>query len=181
MYLAYLWTSSQLARHKIETIFTMTFLFTKFFKYTWLMLLRHFTTSFLTDQTVTVTTKAKPWVLTFIWLSLINGNLFKTHTSILQALVIFPALIELRLSQHICRNFYRSLQLIVLVLHFRNYHFLYIVNNCENKSRRVFLCFDKYVLLVNNQKQQPETFCKKRSSWKFHKIHRKTTVPEFIF
>ena len=28
------------------------------------------------------------------------------------------------------------------------------------------------------QKQPPEAFCKKMCSWKFHKIHRKTPVPE---
>ena len=31
---------------------------------------------------------------------------------------------------------------------------------------------------MNVQKQPPEAFCKKMCSWKFHKIHRKTAVPE---
>ena len=31
---------------------------------------------------------------------------------------------------------------------------------------------------MNVQKQPPEAFCKKMCSWKFHKIHRKTPVPE---
>ena len=31
------------------------------------------------------------------------------------------------------------------------------------------------------QKQPPEAFCKKMCSWKFHKIHRKTPVPETFF
>ena len=31
------------------------------------------------------------------------------------------------------------------------------------------------------QKQPPEAFCKKMCSWKFHKIHRKTPVPEAFF
>ena len=31
------------------------------------------------------------------------------------------------------------------------------------------------------QKQPPEVFCKKRCSWKFHKIHRKTPVLESLF
>ena len=31
---------------------------------------------------------------------------------------------------------------------------------------------------MNVQKQPPEVFCKKMCSWKFHKIHRKTPVPE---
>ena len=31
------------------------------------------------------------------------------------------------------------------------------------------------------QKQTPEVFCKKRCSWKFHKIHRKTPVLESLF
>ena len=34
---------------------------------------------------------------------------------------------------------------------------------------------------MNVQKQPPEAFCKKMCSWKFHKIHRKTTVPETFF
>ena len=34
---------------------------------------------------------------------------------------------------------------------------------------------------MNVQKQPPEAFCKKMCSWKFHKIHRKTPVPETIF
>ena len=33
----------------------------------------------------------------------------------------------------------------------------------------------------NEQKQPPEVFCEKRCSWKFHKIHRKTPVPESLF
>ena len=31
------------------------------------------------------------------------------------------------------------------------------------------------------QKQPPEVFCKKRCSKKFHKIHKKTPVPESLF
>ena len=31
------------------------------------------------------------------------------------------------------------------------------------------------------QKQLPEVFCEKRCPQKFHKIHRKTTVPETLF
>ena len=31
------------------------------------------------------------------------------------------------------------------------------------------------------QKQPPEMFCKKRCSQKFHKIHKKTPVPESLF
>ena len=31
---------------------------------------------------------------------------------------------------------------------------------------------------MNIQKHLPEAFCKKMFSWKFHKIHRKTPVPE---
>ena len=31
---------------------------------------------------------------------------------------------------------------------------------------------------MNVQKQPPEAFCKKMRSWKFHKIYRKTPVPE---
>ena len=31
---------------------------------------------------------------------------------------------------------------------------------------------------MNVQKQPPEVFCKKMCSWKFHKIHWKTLVPE---
>ena len=34
---------------------------------------------------------------------------------------------------------------------------------------------------MNVQKQPPEAFCKKICSWKFHKIHRKTPVPETFF
>ena len=34
---------------------------------------------------------------------------------------------------------------------------------------------------MNVQKQSPEAFCKKMCSWKFHKIHRKTPVPETFF
>ena len=34
---------------------------------------------------------------------------------------------------------------------------------------------------MNVQKQSPEAFCKKMCSWKFHKIHRKTPVPEAFF
>ena len=34
---------------------------------------------------------------------------------------------------------------------------------------------------MNVQKQRPEAFCKKMCSWKFHKIHRKTPVPEAFF
>ena len=32
-----------------------------------------------------------------------------------------------------------------------------------------------------HQKQPPEMFCKKRCSWKFRKIHRKTHLPESLF
>ena len=35
--------------------------------------------------------------------------------------------------------------------------------------------------LVGKQKQSPEVFYKKRYSYKFHKIHRKTPVPESLF
>ena len=31
------------------------------------------------------------------------------------------------------------------------------------------------------QKQSPEVFCKKRCSWDFHKIYKKTPVPESLF
>ena len=31
---------------------------------------------------------------------------------------------------------------------------------------------------MNVRKQPPEAFCKKMCSWKFHKTHRKTPVPE---
>ena len=34
---------------------------------------------------------------------------------------------------------------------------------------------------MNVQKQPPEAFCKKMCSWKFHRIHRKTPVPEAFF
>ena len=34
---------------------------------------------------------------------------------------------------------------------------------------------------MNVQKQPPEAFCKKMCSWKFHKVHRKTPVPEAFF
>ena len=34
---------------------------------------------------------------------------------------------------------------------------------------------------MNVQKQPPEAFCKKMCSWKFHKIHRKSPVPETIW
>ena len=34
---------------------------------------------------------------------------------------------------------------------------------------------------MNAQKQPQETFCKKMCSWKFHKIHRKTPVPETFY
>ena len=34
---------------------------------------------------------------------------------------------------------------------------------------------------MNVQKQPPEAFCKKMCSWKFHKIHRKTPVPETFY
>ena len=34
---------------------------------------------------------------------------------------------------------------------------------------------------MNVQKQPPEALCKKMCSWKFHKIHRKTPVPEAFF
>ena len=34
---------------------------------------------------------------------------------------------------------------------------------------------------MNVQKQPPEEFCKKMCSWKFHKIRRKTPVPETFF
>ena len=34
---------------------------------------------------------------------------------------------------------------------------------------------------MNVQKQPPGAFCKKMCSWKFHKIHRKTPVPEAFF
>ena len=34
---------------------------------------------------------------------------------------------------------------------------------------------------MNVQKQPPEAFCKKMCSWKSHKIHRKTPVPETFF
>ena len=33
-------------------------------------------------------------------------------------------------------------------------------------------------LNLDFQKQPPEVFCKKSCSYKFHKIHRKTSVPE---
>ena len=31
------------------------------------------------------------------------------------------------------------------------------------------------------KKQPPEVFCQKRCSWRFHKIHRETPVPESLF
>ena len=34
---------------------------------------------------------------------------------------------------------------------------------------------------MNVQKQPPDAFCKKMCSSKFHKIHRKTPVPETFF
>ena len=35
--------------------------------------------------------------------------------------------------------------------------------------------------VINKQKQPPEVFYKKRCSKKFHKIHRKVSVLEFLF
>ena len=35
--------------------------------------------------------------------------------------------------------------------------------------------------ISSDQKQPLEVFCKKRCSWKFRKIHRKTTVPESTY
>ena len=35
--------------------------------------------------------------------------------------------------------------------------------------------------IPKKQKQPPEVFCKKRCSYKFYKIHRKTPVPESLF
>ena len=34
---------------------------------------------------------------------------------------------------------------------------------------------------AQDQKQPPEVFCKKRYSWKFRKIHKKTPLPEPLF
>ena len=36
-------------------------------------------------------------------------------------------------------------------------------------------------ITISSQKQPPEVFCKKRCSYKFRKIHRKTPVPECLF
>ena len=37
------------------------------------------------------------------------------------------------------------------------------------------------VFKVSFQRQPSEVFCKKKYSWKFRKIHRKTPVPESLF
>ena len=54
----------------------------------------------------------------------------------------------------------------------------------SNKCFLILLNFTRYLFSVNTmnvQKQPPEVFCKKMCSWKFHKIHRKTPVPEAFF
>ena len=51
-------------------------------------------------------------------------------------------------------------------------------------SKVIWLCSlsAKCIVWHQHQKQPPEVFCnKKRSSWKFHKIYRKTPAPESLF
>ena len=45
--------------------------------------------------------------------------------------------------------------------------------HCDRKDNPVFV--------EERQNQPPEVFCEKRYSLKFHKIHRKTPVPEPLF
>ena len=74
----------------------------------------------------------------------------------------------------------------------QNWYFSYFLCHCfvffHNSSvriRRLWLfcagihtkIFSKY----NFQEQLQEVIWKKRFSWKFHKIHRKTLVPEYFF
>ena len=50
-------------------------------------------------------------------------------------------------------------------------------------SNKLFFNTTKFytIYAMNVQKQPPEVFCRKMCSWKFHKIHRKTPVPEAFF
>ena len=56
---------------------------------------------------------------------------------------------------------------------FMLHKFLYDNVNC------IFKMLNASFLRI--QKQSPEVFCKKRCSYKFQKIHRKTPVPESLF
>ena len=63
------------------------------------------------------------------------------------------------------------------------------MGNRQHKSRvlKLFSIFPYWIFfyvithLDLIQKQPPEVFCKKRCSQKFHKIHKKTPVPESLF
>ena len=63
------------------------------------------------------------------------------------------------------------------------------MGNRQHKSRvlKLFSIFPYWIFfyvithLDLIQKQPPEMFCKKRCSQKFHKIHKKTPVPESLF
>ena len=63
------------------------------------------------------------------------------------------------------------------------FHYINDLSNKLNSNAQLFT--DDISLFTNvtdkNQKQPPEVFCKKRCSWKFRKIHRKTPVPESLF
>ena len=45
----------------------------------------------------------------------------------------------------------------------------------------VFLTGNSLKITVNFRSRRPKEFCKKKCSWKFHKIHLKTTVPKYLF
>ena len=52
-------------------------------------------------------------------------------------------------------------------------------------SKTCYICKEETVIIESTQNQQvqkqSEVFFKKRCSYKFHKIHRKTPVPESLF
>ena len=39
----------------------------------------------------------------------------------------------------------------------------------------------QWICIINIEKQSLDVFCRKSCSYKFHKIHRKTPVPESLF
>ena len=97
----------------------------------------------------------------------------------------------LKICQHIhfCRSWFSSMVsfryvLVILIFFF----FCFMSNKCFlillNFTRCLFSVNTIFLLMRNIRNECSEAatgaFCKKMCSWKFHKIHRKTPVPETL-
>ena len=69
----------------------------------------------------------------------------------------------------------------VLIVKFELSHFLVVSYYPQKAHFYSYLTALRPTLTHYSQKQSPEVFYRNRRSWKFHKLHSKTPVPESLF